>query len=180
METCGVLQHVLQLSKFYLQLQHFYMCPFSCPQDVETIFELHPYTLQHSIINFFQCNPCTKCGLYKLGTFWIDISLGDGLAAGHRAPLISRPWIFFLWRYVKDRVYATPVPDVATLRTRLHGYENGLKKCGSDPDTYSLCKDTLPTVCLFGGYSVRVLIRTQLSWLAFLATTVTVSMLLSW
>jgi hypothetical protein len=58
------LQRILQLSTFYLQLQDFYMCPFSCPQDVETIFELHPYTLQHSSIKFFQncCNPCTKCG----------------------------------------------------------------------------------------------------------------------
>jgi hypothetical protein len=29
------------------------------------------------------------------------------------------PLDFFLWRYVKDRVYATPVPDIATLRTRI-------------------------------------------------------------
>jgi hypothetical protein len=26
---------------------------------------------------------------------------------------------FFLWGYVKDRVYATPVPDIATLRTQI-------------------------------------------------------------
>jgi hypothetical protein len=26
---------------------------------------------------------------------------------------------FFLWGYVKDRVYATPVPDIATLCTRI-------------------------------------------------------------
>jgi hypothetical protein len=26
---------------------------------------------------------------------------------------------FFLWGYVKDRVYAIPVPDIATLRTRI-------------------------------------------------------------
>jgi hypothetical protein len=35
-----------------------------------------------------------------------------------RSPDIT-PLDFFLWGYVKDRVYATPVPDIATLPTRI-------------------------------------------------------------
>jgi hypothetical protein len=35
-----------------------------------------------------------------------------------RSPDIT-PLVFFLWGYVKDRVYATPVPDIATLHTRI-------------------------------------------------------------
>ena len=36
-----------------------------------------------------------------------------------RAPLISPPWIFFFWLFVKARVYEIPVPDLVTLRGRI-------------------------------------------------------------
>ena len=59
-----------------------------------------------------------------LGHFWMHISLEDGFAVtdqsdGHLAPLILPSWIFFLWAYVKDRVYHNPVHDLATLRRRI-------------------------------------------------------------
>ena len=59
-----------------------------------------------------------------LDNFWIHIFLVDGLAVadqslGHLALLTLHPWIFFLWGYVKDRVYQTPVQDLVTLRERI-------------------------------------------------------------
>ena len=49
-----------------------------------------------------------------LDNFWIHIFLVDGLAVADITPLD-----FFLWGYVKDRVYQTPVQDLVTLRERI-------------------------------------------------------------
>jgi hypothetical protein len=46
------------------------------------------------------------------------IGCGGPITWPPRSPDIT-PLDFFLWRYVKDRVYATLVPDIATLRTRI-------------------------------------------------------------
>ena len=35
-----------------------------------------------------------------------------------RSPDIT-PLDFFLWRYVKDKVFSTPVPDIANLKARI-------------------------------------------------------------
>ena len=35
-----------------------------------------------------------------------------------RSPNIT-PLVFFLWRYVKDRVFSTPVPDITNLKARI-------------------------------------------------------------
>jgi len=36
-----------------------------------------------------------------------------------RSPDITPPPDFFLWRYVKDRVFSTPVPDITNLKARI-------------------------------------------------------------
>ena len=38
---------------------------------------------------------------------------------GHHDRRISPPLYFFLWRYVKDKVFSTPVPDITNLKARL-------------------------------------------------------------
>jgi len=35
-----------------------------------------------------------------------------------RSPYIT-PLYFFLWRYVKDKVFSTPVPDITNLKARI-------------------------------------------------------------
>jgi hypothetical protein len=46
------------------------------------------------------------------------IGRGGPITWPPRSPDIT-PLDFLLWGFVKDRVYATPVPDIATLRTRI-------------------------------------------------------------
>jgi len=38
---------------------------------------------------------------------------------GHHDRRISPPLDFFLWRYVKDKVFWTPVPDITNLKARI-------------------------------------------------------------
>ena len=38
---------------------------------------------------------------------------------GHHDRWISSPFDFFLWGYVKDKVFSTPVPDVTNLKARI-------------------------------------------------------------
>jgi len=37
----------------------------------------------------------------------------------HHDRRISRPLVFFLWGYVKDKVFSTPVPDITNLKARI-------------------------------------------------------------
>jgi len=39
--------------------------------------------------------------------------------AGHHDRRISPPFDFFLWQYVKDKVFSTPVPDITNLKARI-------------------------------------------------------------
>jgi len=38
---------------------------------------------------------------------------------GHQDRRISPPLDFFLWGYVKDKVFSTPVPNITNLKARL-------------------------------------------------------------
>ena len=38
---------------------------------------------------------------------------------GHYDRQISPPLYFFLWGYVKDKVFSTPVPDITNLKARI-------------------------------------------------------------
>jgi len=38
---------------------------------------------------------------------------------GHHDRRISPPRDFFLWGYVKDKVFSTPVPDITNLKARI-------------------------------------------------------------
>ena len=38
---------------------------------------------------------------------------------GHHDRRISHPLEFFLWGYVKDKVFSTPVPDISNLKARI-------------------------------------------------------------
>jgi hypothetical protein len=49
------------------------------------------------------------------------IGRGGPITCPPHSPDIT-PLDFFLWRYVKDHVYAPPVPDIATLRTRISAF----------------------------------------------------------
>ena len=48
--------------KVSLHSVHFHMCTSSCPQDVETIFQLHPYTLQHSTTTTIHLQSVVRTG----------------------------------------------------------------------------------------------------------------------
>jgi len=50
--------------------------------------------------------------------FWMHHLWSDTLAttiAGYHSP---PPYDFFLWRYVKDKVFSTPVQDIKNLKAR--------------------------------------------------------------
>jgi len=56
--------------------------------------------------------------------FWMQHFETGGLGAmvrhsGHHDHRISPPLDFFLWQYVKDKVFSTPVPDITNLKARI-------------------------------------------------------------
>ena len=56
--------------------------------------------------------------------FWIQHFETGGLAEmvrhpGHHDHRISPRLDFFLWGYVKDKVFSTPVPDITNLKARI-------------------------------------------------------------
>ena len=57
--------------------------------------------------------------------FWVQHSQTGGLGEmvrhpGHHDCRISPPPLdFFLWWYVKDKVFSTPVPDITNLKARI-------------------------------------------------------------
>ena len=56
--------------------------------------------------------------------FWMQHFQTGGLGEmvrhpGHHDRRISPPLDFFLWRYVKDKVFWTPVPDITNLKARI-------------------------------------------------------------
>ena len=55
--------------------------------------------------------------------FWMQHFQTGGLGEmfrhpGHHDRRISPPLTSFLWGYVKDKVFSTPVPDITNLRAR--------------------------------------------------------------
>jgi len=56
--------------------------------------------------------------------FWMQHFQTGGLGEmvrhpGHQDRRISPHLAFFLWRYVKDKVFSTPVPDITNLKARI-------------------------------------------------------------
>ena len=56
--------------------------------------------------------------------FWMQHFQTGGLGEmvrhpGHHDRRILRPLDFFLWGYVKDKVFSTPVPDITNLKARI-------------------------------------------------------------
>ena len=56
--------------------------------------------------------------------FWMQHFQTGGLEEmaqhpGHHDRRISPRLNFFLWRYVKDKVFSTPVPDITNLKARI-------------------------------------------------------------
>ena len=56
--------------------------------------------------------------------FWMQHFLRGGLEEmvrhpGHHDRRISPTIDFFLWRYVKDKVFSTPVPGITNLKARI-------------------------------------------------------------
>ena len=63
-------------------------------------------------------------GVHIFVGFWMQHFQTDGLGEkvrhpGHHDRRISPPPDFFLWRYVKDKVFSTPVPDIKNLMARI-------------------------------------------------------------
>ena len=62
-------------------------------------------------------------GARMLVGFWMQHFQTGGLGEmvrhpGHHDRRISPPY-FFLWGYVKDKVFSTPVPDITNLKARI-------------------------------------------------------------
>jgi len=66
------------------------------------------------------CVYCNICNIWFLGATFPNRWIGrDSLKTWPpRSPDIT-PLDFFLWRYVKDKVFSTPVPDIANLKARI-------------------------------------------------------------
>ena len=63
-------------------------------------------------------------GVQMFVGFWMQHFQTGGLGEmvrhrGHHDRRISPPLDFFLWRYVKDKVFSTPVPDITDLKARI-------------------------------------------------------------
>ena len=63
---------------------------------------------------------CVYCNIWFLNATFPNRSIGrDGPTPWPpRSPDIS-PLDFFLWGYVKDKVFLTPVPDITNLKARI-------------------------------------------------------------
>jgi len=62
-------------------------------------------------------------GVQMFVGFWMQHFQTDGLGEmvrhpGHHDHRISPPLDFFLWGYVKDKMFSTPVPDITNLKAR--------------------------------------------------------------
>ena len=82
-------------------------------------------------------------GVHMFVGFWMQNFQTGGLGEMVRHPShhdhrISPPLDFFLRRYVKDKVFSTPVPDIANLKARIteafaiiteHMLENTWREC---------------------------------------------------
>ena len=90
-----------------------------------------------------------------VGRFWIQHFQTGGLGEmaqhpGHHNRLdITPPPDFFLWRYVKDKVFSTPVPDVTNLKARI-------------TDSFAtITEDMLENTCREADYRLDVLRATK-------------------
>ena len=63
---------------------------------------------------------CVYCNIWFLDATFSNRWIGrDGLTPWPpRSPDIT-PLYFFLWRYVKDKVFSTPVPDIINLKAKI-------------------------------------------------------------
>jgi len=68
---------------------------------------------------------------------------------GHHDRRISPPLDFFLWRYVKDKVFSKPVPDITNLKAR-----------NTDAFT-TITEDMLENTCREIDYQLDVLRATK-------------------
>ena len=63
-------------------------------------------------------------GVHMFVGFWMQHFQTGGLGEmaqhpGHHDRRISPTLDFFLWAYVKDKVFSTPVPDITNLKARI-------------------------------------------------------------
>ena len=63
-------------------------------------------------------------GLHMFVGFWMQRFQTGGLGEmvrhpGHHDCRVSPPLNLFLWGYVKDTVFSTPVPDITNLKARI-------------------------------------------------------------
>jgi len=64
----------------------------------------------------FTCSSVFGCNISKQ----VDWERWSGIRhPGHHDRLISPPFTSFLWGYVKDKVFLTPVPDITNLKARI-------------------------------------------------------------
>jgi len=65
--------------------------------------------------------PCVYCNIWLLDATFPNRWIGrDGPTPWPpRSPDIIPPLDFFLWRYVKDKVFSTPVPYITNLKARI-------------------------------------------------------------
>ena len=62
----------------------------------------------------FTCSSVLGCNISNTG------GLGEMVQQpGHHDRRISPPFDSFLWGYVKDKVFSTPVPDITNLKARI-------------------------------------------------------------
>jgi len=66
------------------------------------------------------CVYCNICNIRFLDATFPNWRTGrDGLTSWPpRSPDIT-PFLFFLWGYVKDKVFSTPVPDITNLKAKI-------------------------------------------------------------
>ena len=110
-------------------------CSFTLGSDVRLFLDAtfptrwRSFTLGFRCSSVFGCNISNKMvqlhtGVQMFVCFWMQHfqtgRLGEMVRhPGHHDRRISPPLDFFIWRYVKDKVFSTPVPDITNVKARI-------------------------------------------------------------
>jgi len=93
--------------------------------DYKHLLQENYVEYKHIFLTLLKLVPKMLCHVFIVTFgFWMQHFQTGGLGEmvrhpGHHDRRISPPPDFFLWGYVKDKVFSTPVPDITNLTARI-------------------------------------------------------------